>query len=342
MTLLDPSDYIESYLDDAVRGERRAAIRLTLDLFDNGVPQDEVIADLLCAAQHEVGDRWYRNELSVVDEHVASGVAAAALDALVSEAAPHDSSGHTVVSCAEGDWHSLAAQMFGESLRSQGIGVTVLGASTPADMVADSLVRRKADSLAVSCSMPSYLPGVAALVDAAHREGYPVIVGGRALGTDSRRAEGLGADGWALTAREAAEIVSGWGSEPPAFSRQPTPHDAAALRLAAAARSLGRSAFDHFKAHLPSTSSYGEQQLGLMQEDLVVIVQFLAASMLVDDEAIFEEFVEWMQHLVVSPGIPPEALITALDALQPVVDVVDEIAGQLLETGRRHLVRDRN
>ena len=41
--------------------------------------------DLLAAAQREVGQRWYCNELTSADEHLASGVSAAALDTLMGE-----------------------------------------------------------------------------------------------------------------------------------------------------------------------------------------------------------------------------------------------------------------
>jgi methanogenic corrinoid protein MtbC1 len=38
-----------------------------------------------------------------------------------------------VVTCAEGEWHSLPARMVAEVLRLHGWQVTFLGASTPAD-----------------------------------------------------------------------------------------------------------------------------------------------------------------------------------------------------------------
>ena len=150
-----PGDLVESYLENAVKGDRRPAIRVALDLFDSGVPEEQVVVGLLAAAQREVGERWHRNELTVADEHIATGVAAAALDALMNESDPSGREGHTVVACAEGDWHALAAEMFGESLRSHGVTVTVLGASTPAELVAEFITRRDGESLAISCSVPT-------------------------------------------------------------------------------------------------------------------------------------------------------------------------------------------
>ena len=333
-----PGDYLQTYLRDAVLGDRRAAVRLTLDLLDRRVSREQIVVDLLAAAQREVGQRWYCNELTPADEHLASGVTAAALDTLMSETSQPPGGSLTVVTCAEGDFHSLAAQMFGELLREHGVGVTVLGASTPAEVVAEFLVRSDADSLAISCSVPIFFPGTVRLVDAAHRQGIPVIAGGPAFGHGPRRAERLGADAWALTAADAAAILLGWRSEPPSVNRDPTPVDPVALRLTAQAEALGGAAFDGLAARFPPMAGYDERQMARTREDLVFIVQFLAATLLAADQAIFGDFLYWLQNLLVQRGVPPQALIAGLEALRPVVEAVDTGAALLLDLGRQELL----
>jgi diguanylate cyclase (GGDEF)-like protein len=333
-----PRDYVQQYLDRAVVGDRRPAVRLTLDLLDNHVPREEIVVDLLAAAQREVGERWHRNELTSADEHVASGVAAAALDALVGETAANERYGRTIVACAEGDWHSLAAQMFGEALRAQGIGVTVLGASTPAEVVGQFLERNGGDSLAISCSLPIFFAGTVHLVNAAHERGIPVIVGGRALGDDDRRAVRLGADAWARTAGEAATILSAWKMEKPAITGESTPIDAVAQRLIAEAGAIGDAAFDALAARFSPMTAYSQSKLDRTREDLVFIVQFVAAAVLVDDHSVLFEFLTWLQQLLANRGVPPAGLITGLEVLLPLVGAVDAGAAQLLDSGRRQLV----
>ena len=141
--------------------------------------------------------------------------------------------------------------MFGELLREYGIGVSVLGASTPAEVVAEFLARSGADTLAVSCSVPIFFPGAVRLIDAAHRQGIPVIAGGPAFGHGPSRAERLGADAWALTAADAAAILLGWKSEPPSVSRESTLVDPVALRLTAQADALGGAALAGLAARFP-------------------------------------------------------------------------------------------
>ena len=75
------ADFVEEYLEHAVVGDSRSGVRLTLNLLDRGVPFDEIIVGLLGVAQREVGERWLRNDWTVADEHLASGVTQKALDA---------------------------------------------------------------------------------------------------------------------------------------------------------------------------------------------------------------------------------------------------------------------
>jgi diguanylate cyclase (GGDEF)-like protein len=333
-----PGEYVQSYLGDAVAGNRRAAVRLTLELLDRHVSREQIIVDLLAVAQREVGELWYCDELTAADEHLASGVTSAALDTLMGETSQPPRDTHTLVTCAEGDFHSLAAQMFGESLREHGVGVTVLGASAPADVVAEYLVRSGADSLAISCTIPIFFPGTVRLIDAAHRQGIPVIVGGRAFGSSPSRAERLGGDAWALTAADAAAILLAWKSEPPSVGRDPTQSDPVALRLAAQAEALGGAAFDSLAATFPPMAGYSERRMARTREDLVSIVQFLAAALLAADQAIFGDFLYWLQKLLVQRGVPPQALIAGLEALRPVVEAVDTGAALLLDLGRQELL----
>jgi diguanylate cyclase (GGDEF)-like protein len=333
-----PRDYLQTYLRDAVLGNRRPAVRLTIDMLDRRVSREQIVVDLLAAAQREVGQRWYCDELTSADEHLASGVTAAALDMLMGETSQPPDGSLTVVTCAEGDFHSLAAQMFGELLREHRVGVTVLGASTPAEVVAEFLVRSGAGSLAISCSVPIFFPGAVRLVDAAHRQGIPVIAGGPAFGHGPRRAERLGADAWALTAADAAVILLGWRSEPPSVNRDPTPVDPVALRLTAQAEALGGAAFDGLAACFPPMAGYDETRMARTREDLVFIVQFLAAALLAADQAVFGDFLYWLQNLLIQRGVPPQALITGLEALRPVVEAVDTGAALLLDLGRQELL----
>lgn len=302
---------------------------MALDLLDQGVPSDAVIIDLLGAAQRVVGERWLRDEWTVADEHLVSGVTQKALDAVanaVEAPVPH---GLVIVACAEGDWHSLPAQMFAEQLRASGFAVAFLGASTPADHVAKMIDRHRPDALAVSCNLPLYFSGVTRLVDAAHRQGVPVLAGGPALGPDPRRAVRLGADGWGATVTDAVTVLDGWQDHPPQISAASTLLERAAPHLDASSASLAATAFDKLVVEFPSMRSYKDEQLALTREGLAFIVQFVAAARLVDDPDVLTEFLAWLGILWGNRGMPPLALEAGLRVLVPLIGDLDTPAGKM-------------
>ena len=111
-----------------------------------------------------------------------------------------------------------------------------------------------------------------------------------------------------------------------------------ALRLSTESRQLGASALDGLAARFPPMADYDAQQLARTREDLVFIVQFLAATMLVSDDSVFTEFLDWLQDLLVIRGVPPTALISGLEALRPVIaDAGAADAVRLLDIGRHQL-----
>lgn len=337
MRSADPADLVSTFLDLALLGQSRDAVAITLELLDAGVPEDEVIGDLLAAAQRQVGEGWQQNLLSVADEHLATGAAESALHALAAATPAPAETGLVVVACAEGDWHAVAAHMIAEQLRARGVPVAFLGASTPADHVASFVARHRPAALAVSCNLPLFYSGVARLADAAHASGVPVLAGGRALRAGGARAGRLGADGSADDVNDAVATLAAWGQQPPAVLECATVLDADGLELQARADELGASAFHDLADRFPAMSGYDDRQIARAGEDLVFIVRFVAAAQLVDDDLVLTEFLDWLTDLLAARGVPAAAVAAGLEVLQPRLAGVSPAAGMLGDRGIRHL-----
>jgi methanogenic corrinoid protein MtbC1 len=327
MSAAIPEDVVNEYLAIALSGARYEAVRFALGLLDEGVPEDTIVTGLLGIAQCEVGTRWHRDEWSTADEHLVTSVSQAVLEALSTTSAGPVVQGAVVVACAEGDWHSLPSQMFAELLRSRGQGTVYLGASTPAEDVADYLARRRPDALAVTCSLALSFTGTAHLIDAAHVNRLPVIVGGGAM--TARRASVLGADAWAPDVASAAEVLAGWRAAPPEIDPSPGKLDPAALELEARSEDLAAVAFDELAQRFPPMRRYDARQLRRTREDLAYIVRYLAAARLVDDPAVFTAFRGWLTELLAARGVPERALTAGLASLAPLVREIDEGAYRL-------------
>lgn len=328
MSHLVPAGAVDTYLELALSGQQRRAVRYVQDLLHDAVPAAALVTDLLAPAQREVGRRWHRGELSTADEHLITGVSQACLESLSSGSSWLDATGLVLVACAEGDWHALAAHMFAELLRDAGRGVLYLGPSTPAEDVSSFIERRRPEALTVTCNLALSYVGTSRLVDVAHTHRIPVLAGGRAL--DAHRATQLGADGWASDHRSAVRVLDQWRTQRPAVGGDPVQLDQSALELDALATTIGERAYPVLEDRFPRMAAYDQRQRARTLEDLVYIVRYIAASRLVDDPALFDEFRSWLEELLVARGVPEEALTAGIAALAPFVAEVDAKAGAVL------------
>jgi methanogenic corrinoid protein MtbC1 len=333
--------HVERFVDALARRDRKAAARQALGLLEAGAPVQDLVQRLLGSAQAEVGRRWEANQWSVADEHAATAITDAVLGALAWRIEAAEDQGHVVVTCAEGEWHSLPARMAAEVLRLHGWQVTFLGASTPADHLRRLLAEVGAVGVVISCSVPIFLGGALRSVQAAQAEGIPVLVGGRAFGPDELRAHRLGADGWAPDPVAAARLLGAWRQQPPAVGKRPAGmRDAEPLELEAVRPDLVERAMSELFLRFPALAGYSQSQLARTREDLSYILQFLEAALLTDDPRIFlDEFLPWLTRVLTSRGLPAGVITVGLEALAAVLEAFPR-SRELIAQGRQ-LAADR-
>jgi methanogenic corrinoid protein MtbC1 len=163
----------------------------------------------------EIGRRWERNEVSVAEEHLATGVAGrimAMLYAQIAEVAP--TLGRAVVACSANEYHEVGGRMAADLLELDGWEVTYLGANVPTGELLGLLRERKPFLLALSVTMPFNLDRAAQAVRAVKEipELRPirVMVGGRAVQQMEEGERVLGADGTAGDAVGMTELARRW------------------------------------------------------------------------------------------------------------------------------------
>jgi methanogenic corrinoid protein MtbC1 len=327
---------VERFVGYLARRDRKAAARQALELLEGGVTILELVQGLLRPAQAEVGGRWETNQWSVADEHAATAISDAVLGALAWRIDAAEDQGHVVVTCAEGEWHSLPARMAAELLRLHGWQVSFLGASTPADHLRRFVAEVGAVGVVISCSVPIFLGGAQRSVQAAQSADAPALVGGRAFGPDDLRARRLGADGWAPDAVAAAQLLAGWRQQPPEVAKRPaSTSDREPLELEAARPQLVEAALNELFLRFPPLAGYSQAQLARTSEDLAYILQFLEAALLTDDPRIFlVEFLPWLTRVLTARGLPADVVTAGLEALGAVLDAFPR-SRELTEQGRQ-------
>lgn len=264
-----------------------------------------VAVTLLADVQRKVGDRWQQNEFTVADEHAATAIVDLALTAACFEAErhPNTSEGTVVVACAEEEWHVMPARMFAEQLRVAGWEVVFLGASTPAEHLQRFLAADPPTAVAVSCTVPLYLPGTRRAVTASHAAGVPVLAGGAAFGKAPDRAAAIGADAWASTPDGAITTLTGWASNRPPLAA-PIVDDAPALAAGAERPPLVERAMSTLASRFPPLAHYTGWQRARTREDLDCILRFVEASLLTGDDSIVTDFAPWLTSILAARGLP--------------------------------------
>lgn len=330
---------LDQFITHALARDTGSAVGIALGMLDRGVPADSIIEGLLAPAQHQIGERWQRNDLTIADEHLATGIIDSAVHALAGTVAVPGTTGLVVVACAEGDWHGMAARMFSEQLRCHGVVTAFLGASTPSDHIAAFIARHNPEALAISCSIPFAFGGVTRLSNVAHSHGVPVLAGGRALKNAPARAHALGADAWGNNVFDALAQLDDWRANPPQMHTEASTLPEDAVELDARADELAAIAFDQLTQHFPPMASYDTRQIARTCEDLAFILRFVAAAVLVDDRIVLTDFLDWLGVVLTARGVPSTALVAGLEALQPIIEQISPAGAALGHLGQEHLAQ---
>ena len=310
------------YLGLAATADVEAATDFAFDLIDRGVDFSAVVRDLLVPAQLEVGRRWETNEWNVAQEHAATAVTDAVLATVASAITPVRSGDeHLVVACAEGEYHTMPVRMATELLKAAGWKVTFVGPSSPAHHLGEFIAQVKPTAAAIACSVPIFLAGARRSIDAAHVAGVPAYAAGRAFGSDAHRAKRLGADGWFASHTELIE----WERDDP----PPMPREHVALEAARAG--IVEDAFEELAERIPAVREYTAEQVARSCEDLDYTLQFLSSALLVDDESVFDDYVDWAANVLEARGVPRPVLAMSLTCLDEVLPAGTETARSLLQ-----------
>ena len=314
----------------ALAGDAGGLYRIASGLMDEGVPFDSLLFDYLIPTERAVGHRWQQADYLVAEEHAAT----AAIETVISLLSgmfdqPADGT-PVVIATAEGDDHSLPARAAAAHLLFLGFRTTFLGANVPGADLREFLETEPPAALVLSCAMTTHLIGALAVIDAAHAVGVPVLAGGKAFGPDGEWAQTLGADRWLRSLNEVATTLDEWaaGTVPTARQTMEWPQaltDLVAVRAAVVAEA---------EAELAGRTPDGLDTR--LQDEIRLLQSAVEAALLVDDQRVVAEMLDWQASSLPAHGYDPaavaESLQTALEAAVTPTGAVLARAREALET----------
>ena len=178
----------------------RAELQAALDVYDEPSAQaaldrllatatlDAALSDVLLPYLRELGERWARGEVSVAQEHFASGVLRGRLLGLA-RGWGRGVGPIALLACVPGEQHELGLVAFGLALRSHGWRIAYLGSDTPLETLERAAEVLEPVLIVVSAATERRARHIAPqLCELAKR--YPLAIGGAgALAVDTN---GLG------------------------------------------------------------------------------------------------------------------------------------------------------
>jgi DNA-binding transcriptional MerR regulator len=139
---------------------------------------ETVAIELLQRAVSEIGEGWYRGEVTVQQEHFCSALAVRRLEALVIAAPPPLRPGRILVACPPDEQHVIGLLLLTFLLRRRGWDVVYLGADTPIERL-EATVEAIQPELVIMAAQRLYtaatLRGVASALE---QSGVPLAYGG--------------------------------------------------------------------------------------------------------------------------------------------------------------------
>jgi methanogenic corrinoid protein MtbC1 len=154
------ADLRERYVEQLIAGEAGQAQRVVAEAL-RVVPVGTVYHALLAEGLYEVGRRWARGDVSVAEEHLATGICEVILPDLAYRLPRVPRCRRTaIVACVPGELHALGSRIVADFLEAAGWDVLHLGALTPAGALAELVVARQAEVVALSATTPERIPEV--------------------------------------------------------------------------------------------------------------------------------------------------------------------------------------
>jgi len=199
------------YLVAAFEGRRLDALRVVEEALAGGMTIPALYADVLMRAQIEIGRMWQLDVIHVAEEHMSSRITEQVMSIVSARMKRKPKIGKRVlITTASGDLHDIGVRMVADHFELEGWDVLYLGASTPAEDVAETVQEYGVDLVGVAAKLVLHVGPAAELIDAVRRampeRHVPILVGGFPFQLVPGLWRVVGADGEAPNAVEAVRV----------------------------------------------------------------------------------------------------------------------------------------
>ena len=196
----DMVQYQKRFLAHLLNGEEQNAIVMVWDLQPSVDNLVMIYEELLMTTMYDIGLLWKAGDLSIPTEHYASHVVhkIIAMLSTIPATVPKNNKNALCMSMSP-ESHTIGIKMISEYMNLMGIQSYYIGTNIPADSLADMLIKKKIDVVAISITLATHLDHLDHLIKVI--KGNPalknikVIVGGQGIANQESLLDQLNIDG---------------------------------------------------------------------------------------------------------------------------------------------------
>jgi DNA-binding transcriptional MerR regulator len=280
-------------------------------------PPEIVCLEVLVKGLSEIGEGWYKGEISVQQEHLASSLAIRRIEALLTAAPPPSYPGTILILCPPDDEHTFSPLVLTYLLRRRGRMAIFLGANVPLQRFEETILTLKPQLVVITAQELRTASTLLPFNELLEKEDIPLAYGGLVFNLIPALRERIPGHFLGETLAEAPETVEGLLSKrPDRVSTTPLSEDYQRAHLA----------YTQKHATLIAQLTANIQQEGIDPQHLtdanLHLTDDVIAALQLGDIHFLAQNLEWVRGLIRNYGIPVETLDHYIETYLEVVDKV--------------------
>ncbi len=199
----------ERYLQAVLCGGFTQASQVVQEALQASVPAETIYDQIFTPSMREVGQRWQTGQMSVAQEHLATGITEYCRNIVYSK--QHDKGdkpiGKVMLTSVEGNQHTLGLNLLSDVFRWRGWEVYPLFSALPDEEIASAALLYGVDMVCLSVALPSQLIRATSAIETLQQSGWKGIIeiGGAAFVMHAELALQTGADFYGTDAATTVE-----------------------------------------------------------------------------------------------------------------------------------------
>jgi len=174
------------FIDSLLERDKRKSSKIILEAVKSGVSIEDIYLEIFVPVMKEIGNLWYKGEITVDKEHYATAITQGVMAQLYSRIFSSPRNNKTMVAlCVGNELHEMGIRMLCDLFELKGWDTIYLGAAVPKESILDTLSEYDPQLLMLSVTMPNYLEECKNLVEDVRNfdknRNIKIAAGGRAF-----------------------------------------------------------------------------------------------------------------------------------------------------------------